>query len=526
MVESNTRWADQLVSLLGLGKSETLKSGNIRSRILTLSSLFYDIASTDKETINSQIIPFLSSFGDEVSLRSHLEGLVGTDTAASKAFVRDYVRSRFPQTFPEPPAASPSLSASASTFRPSSSSSASGNTKRKGKKTLTERAGIGQALPARKIESGGGPDQMEQLSAAFGGMGTVYMKNRVEEEQFFAGTGKGRKAKHSAPVSRADTPETPADPPSRSSLDKMEAATAATAESSAAKSEPSPPPTAEMTAIDAVIQELTTAAPASTSTSSSSSSSVRRKMCFCQGRQHAPAPHAPLCFKCGLVVCSANQPSTLSPDSACPSCGTSPLLSPSARADLVSRLSAERQILFEQQLIQIQLQREQKRLNKSNARSEREQQEGIFPKLGDQPASAPAQSKPQHVQTVGKHGALQKAKAIASDAQRTAKVLSLDMKTHKLTQARPKQTRKPHDTAATVAAVQTPEPEKVVDSDPFVALDGSRLVKNEWDDAFADVVKPTGSQTTHKKGKAAQTVAPIVARDWILNGNRLLLKTN
>ena len=498
-------WTDQLVSLLGL----------------------------DKETVKTQILPYLDSFDDEASLRTHLEGLVGTKTQSAKSFVRDFTRSRFPQqAAPVSGSTKPTLSAAPA----SAAAGHAGGHRKRGKKTLAERAGIGQTLPPRKLEGAGldEEEQMAKLAEAFGGMGTVYRKNQGEDD-FFAGTAKGKKGKQpgaksgpsveSAPPQQqtslpepAPTIEAPAVATSHVDIAESEEASHSTSQ---AKSQPSPPPTAEMLAIDAVITELTSTSP---SVSSSSSASVHRKMCFCQGRRHALAPYASLCYACGLVLCSAIHPSPLSPLSSCPSCAATPLLGAAARSDLVAKLSAEREILFEQQLLQIALQREQKKLNKASARSAREEEALLFPKLGMEAAASSSSSGiPMHAApVVGKHGALQKAKAIAGDAQRTAKVLSLDMKTHKVkTQTR---VARPKPQAEQVEAKEEVE---AVEPDPFVGLDGSALVKDETDDglvrgaAMTTTSSSSAGARSKAKGKTSKTIPP---RSWTFSGRQLTLR--
>ncbi|KAJ9480315.1 zf-C2HC5 domain-containing protein [Pseudozyma hubeiensis] len=488
MAKGSSIWIDQLVSLLGL----------------------------DKETAQTQILPFLDSFDDEASLRLHLQGLVGTDSPLAKSFVRDFVHSRFPQQASTSGSTTPTLS--------SASSTAPKNQRKRGKKTLAERAGIGQTLPPRKVQESDvdEEEQMQKLAEAFGGMGTVYRKKQ-DEDDFFAGT-KGKKPKQTAhrqeasitnstPPSQLDSASafehTPTDIQNVGSTMLDEPSSSTTLN----KTQPSPPPTAEMLAIDAVVEELTSTSSASTS------STLHRKMCFCQGRRHALAPYAPLCYSCGLILCSAIQPSPLSPLSSCPSCSSSPLLGAAARSDLIAKLTAERDILFDEQLLQIQLQREQKKLNKTAARSAREQEAALFPQLGKEASSSAAatNSVPMTAPVMGKHGALQKAKAIAGDAQRTAKVLSLDMKTHKVKThtkvARPKPALKPE-----VGTKVEIEEEKEEMQNPFVGLDGSALVRNETDDGLRVERVDRANGRANAKAKSTKGAMGIPPRTWIFAG--------
>jgi hypothetical protein len=145
----------------------------------------------------------------------------------------------------------------------------------------------------------------------------------------------------------------------------------------------------------------------------------------------------------------------------------------------VSKLTAEREALLEQQLEQIRYQREQKKARGAGVH----QAAAPFPELGGggraRPVGRPA------APPVGKHGALAKAKALAGDAQRTPKVLSLDMKTHKLTQTRTKRT----NTAPASHTSQREGDQQM--AHPFVRRDGQPLVRDAADDALAPRSDPT-----------------------------------
>ncbi|EPQ32006.1 uncharacterized protein PFL1_00204 [Pseudozyma flocculosa PF-1] len=475
-------WADQLGQLLGL----------------------------DKETVTSQVLPFLDSFDDRQALRSHLEGLLGTGDAKSKTFISSFTDSRFPA-----PAPSPTPAPKQAETRPPTSFP--GKPAGKGKKSLGARAGIGKPLPPRQIDNH--DQRMEELSAAFGGMGTVYMKKREDDLDMlgYKGKGKGTGSKGASPartpVSEAQTPSKPAtpEPPSLSSSMRqaVKEATAPPKQSPSQSSTtgaqsqgstlkpPKPieshPPTAEMLAIDAVIQELTS----DDGVGSTSRDKIRHKRCFCQGREHSLAPNVPICYSCGLVICSALFPSPLSPLSGCPSCAASPLLSSSARGDLIAKLAAEREELVEQQRIHIEMMREQKKLNKEK----RKEEQSMFPQLGEASLSAPS---PSHIPAIGKHGGMARAKTLAQDAQRTAKVLSLNMKTHKLTVPKKPKVKAPKTEAAGSGAaakvVEAPEEaETETPEDIYTALDGSALVIDPDDDGFAmhfPMVKSVGATGT------------------------------
>ncbi|SNX85422.1 uncharacterized protein MEPE_04131 [Melanopsichium pennsylvanicum] len=488
MAKNSAVWIDQLVSLLGL----------------------------DTETVRTQILPFLDSHDDELSLRTHLEGLVGTDTPLSKNFIRDFTRSRFPRQVNTSSASGSTTPTRTTSAVHRSSTNVAGATKKRGTKTLSERAGNGKQLQARRIQGGEGDENEEErlakLAEAFGGMGTVYRK-KTGEDDFFAGT-KGKKGKQ--PGSRTPTSLEPQPIPVPAfQPEKMAAVVNPQAIASPhhalvehEESRPPPPPTSEMLAIDTVLTELTSTTPFTSS--ACSSTALNRKMCFCHGHTHALAPYAPLCYSCGLVLCVAIHPSPLSPLSACPSCSASPLLGAAARSDLVAKLSAERDILFEQQLLQIQLEREQKKLIKASNKSAREEEAALFPELGMNPSkgasgNGSAATLGHGGPVMGKHGALQKAKAIAGEAGRTAKVLSLDMKTHKVKQHT--KVSRPKPVAVKQENVEVDKVEKEEVSDPFVGVDGSRLVRDEFDDGM--------------RANGAVTGKNVKGRDWDKEGEKI-----
>ena len=82
-------------------------------------------------------------------------------------------------------------------------------------------------------------------------------------------------------------------------------------------------PTPEIKALDAAFSMLSTEP---SSPAASVHAPQKRCMCLCQGRTHPLAEWAPLCFACGLVLCSAIRPVPVSPYSTCPSCQTSPIV--------------------------------------------------------------------------------------------------------------------------------------------------------------------------------------------------------
>lgn len=465
--------------------------------------------------MRTQIVPYLDSFDDELLLQSHLEGLVGTDSKAAKSFVRDFVRSRFPA--PQLPTRSHDGTKFANDPTVEADRAGAGSVRRKGKKTLAERAGIGQTLPPRQVDQ-----HIDQLSTQFGSLSSNHAPGTRDEEALYAGFGNSRKGKETnrsrnQSTDRGSAMSSPARP--RSPAMPVHAAAASDTPSTSQQTttqKPPPPPTVEMLAIDSVLEELTS----TSSVSANGSQTMMQKKCFCQGRKHVLAPYAPLCYSCGMILCSAIVPSPLSPLSSCPSCAAAPLLSAPSRADLLSKLSDERQTLYEQQLAQIQALRELKKANKGLATSE-DRQSGLFPVLGNQMALAPMGSvshqQPAHVPVFGKHGALKKAQAIANDAQRTAKVLSLDPKTRKVTQARPKSRPAPSVKSDSPA----PPVESKVPNDPYLGLDGTPLVRNKCDDGFAPE-----HHATRQKGSVVQAhdYGAFQTREWLLKGEKVLVQ--
>jgi len=118
--------------------------------------------------------------------------------------------------------------------------------------------------------------------------------------------------------------------------------------------------------------------------------------CFCLARSHTLSPYVPICTSCGLILCELNPPS-----SGCPfaSCGA-PLLSPTARSSLITRLESDIEDTIQQEIEEEESKREALKA-----------QEGSFPLLANKPSGQQVQ-KPQ---------------------PQTYKVLSLNPKTKKAT---------------------------------------------------------------------------------------------
>ncbi|PWN40993.1 hypothetical protein IE81DRAFT_196539 [Ceraceosorus guamensis] len=116
--------------------------------------------------------------------------------------------------------------------------------------------------------------------------------------------------------------------------------------------------------------------------------------------------------------------------STCPSCA-SPLLSDARRAALVSKLSASRDLLADAQRARQARVREERRKAREDQRAARPPEE-LFPELG---GSGLMKSRPRPVDVA-------MGRAVVPDAERKAKVLTLNSKTHKLKAAKPKKKTK------------------------------------------------------------------------------------
>lgn len=210
-------------------------------------------------------------------------------------------------------------------------------------------------------------------------------------------------------------------------------------------------PTPEIKALDTAFSMLSTEP---SSPVASAYAPKTRYMCLCQGRMHALAEWVPLCFACGLVLCSAIRPVPVSPYSACPSCQTSPIVPSKNRTRLLNDM-----VHLRDELSQEQAEQEAQRQAERNAmRASGRTPEQAFPTLQGSPAPPPTAQPKQRSRT-----------------------LHLDMKTHKVTVSKPKS----RPTAPT-------KPKQ--DSDdgmPTLAEDGSLLVHDVDDDLFRSRMSST-----------------------------------
>ncbi len=66
------------------------------------------------------------------------------------------------------------------------------------------------------------------------------------------------------------------------------------------------------------------------------------------------------------------------------------------------------------------------------------------------------------------------------------------------------------------------EDEEVEEQDPFVALDGSRLVKNKFDDGMK--TSPNGAKVNGKAKTAGKGAKGIPTRTWTFGNQQLTLR--
>ncbi|CCU98952.1 unnamed protein product [Malassezia sympodialis ATCC 42132] len=207
-------------------------------------------------------------------------------------------------------------------------------------------------------------------------------------------------------------------------------------------------PTADMKALDAAFAMLSTEP---CSTAAASYKPARQRLCLCQGQRHGLAKWAPLCVACGLILCAALRPVPVSPWSVCPSCQQSPVVPAQTRTHMLSDMVDMRERLEREQYEEA-AQRHAEWMAQ-HASGQLPQQ--AFPSLHGAPASAPARA--------------------AAPAPSRARVLHLDMKTHKVTMARAKPSK-------AGSASSTPPSDAGAPSEwATTAEDGSPLL-HDWDD--------------------------------------------
>lgn len=221
--------------------------------------------------------------------------------------------------------------------------------------------------------------------------------------------------------------------------------TAALAESEERAQTPTLEPTADMKALDAAFAMLSTEP---RSAAAASYKPTRRCVCLCQGQQHGLAKWAPICVACGLILCAALRPVPVSPWSVCPSCQQSPVVPAHTRTQMLGDMVNMRERL-EREQYEVAAQRHAEWMAQ---RASGQLPQQAFPSLHGAPAPAPASAPPAR-----------------------ARVLHLDMKTHKVTMARAKPSK------AAGATAKAPSDTGAQSGWATTAEDGSPLV-HDWDD--------------------------------------------
>ncbi|KAF8517160.1 putative zinc finger motif, C2HC5-type-domain-containing protein [Hysterangium stoloniferum] len=197
--------------------------------------------------------------------------------------------------------------------------------------------------------------------------------------------------------------------------------------------------------------------------------------CFCQARTHPLSKYTPLCFQCGLVLCSLQAPFY-----PCPHCA-SPLLNPSSRTTLIQRISEEISEVLAQEVEQ-----------RERERDELQRAAGAFPTL------ATATGQPE------------------ASALQPRKVLSLNSQTRKVMVAsynvKPSVQRHPSTPAEEVVEIRTPQPPRDVDYVKGKAASGGRRWQNLRDDNLVYVPLPTqqsnAESSQHKKKRNRKVGKP------------------
>ncbi|KAE8180743.1 hypothetical protein CF335_g9150, partial [Tilletia laevis] len=141
-----------------------------------------ELTGLDNESVESQLLPFLSTFTSPASLRVHLVDLLGSSEQAA-SFISQYVAQRFPNA----PRSQP---------QPSSSQPRQQQAKQHGKQKLTPKQRLLQPATAKRV--------VKETPEAFGPIGTVYHKDKD-----FVLDGYRRPAVISAPHGPASVPTPP-----------------------------------------------------------------------------------------------------------------------------------------------------------------------------------------------------------------------------------------------------------------------------------------------------------------------------
>ncbi|KAK0546654.1 hypothetical protein OC846_001373 [Tilletia horrida] len=365
-----------------------------------------ELTGIDTDSVQTQILPFLSTFTTPDSLRVHLVDLLGSSTRA-KAFITEYVQSRFPSS--------------------STSATAPIPTPVKQPKLTAKQRALQPAKVKRVINNA-------EQSQAFGPVGTVYHKDRD-----FALDGYKPTLAASSASSSSSSPKPhqqhvhPGSAPSN-----FQAGSTTPVPAALASTEPSNPlpalqpediaPTPAMKEIDALIAEL--------DTPTGQEQHQDLVVCFCHGRVHPLHPHQPLCPSCALPLCTSLSPSPFHPLSRCPSCARSPIIPSDTplRTQLLASLDSKRLALEIEERQRIQRVRKERKLRDDDARERASAAAGAFPTLGAQPSSSGIQSQTSSTYGMPGYGARSNAVALAlgrrapTEAERSA----LSAKSHRV----------------------------------------------------------------------------------------------
>ncbi|KAE8228736.1 hypothetical protein CF326_g6323 [Tilletia indica] len=319
----------------------------------TVTTRLAELTGLDTESIQTQLIPFLSTFTTSDSLRVHLVDLLGSSQAA-RTFISDYVVQRFPRSKPPPPPAP-----TPAQVIPQASGSGSGSG-RQGKTKLTAKQRLLQPAKAKRIVK-------DTPEALFGPVGTVYHKEANFVLDGYRAASTSASASASASASGTTTPAlvehgTMSRQGSASNKTAHENQPAGTRDDLPAPELEIIAPTPAMKDIDALLAELVV--PEDDSTPS------ELVICFCQGRVHPLHPHQPLCPTCALPICTSLHPSPLHPLSRCPSCARSPILPPNSptRTTLISTLQSRRLALELEERERIERVRRERRVRDDGIR--------------------------------------------------------------------------------------------------------------------------------------------------------------
>ncbi|GAA5933760.1 uncharacterized protein JCM15063_001411 [Sporobolomyces koalae] len=285
----------------------------------------------DEQTVSEQILPHLSSMSSANEVKNYLLSLLVPGTA-SQEFIQAYIRQRF-HSASAAAASNPTSTWAARPAAPAPTSSRS---------SVYDRA--------RK---------QEQLEQAFQGgpQGKLYRKGDLDPPHGATSSTPNSTANSSRNNSRSASPATA----SRTipALVQAKAGKGKARETSSNVVDLPESVAQELREIDRDLRNFAT------------TTSAKRSACFCSARQHPLSLYTPICPRCALVLCQLNQP-----NSPCPSCSHSHLLSPALLSSYVAQLEQRRAAILE---------REQQRRDARALAAERERLAIKFPELASEP---------------------------------------------------------------------------------------------------------------------------------------------